>query len=348
MGIDRREFLKQASLAGLGVVLSSCGATKLAPRSVPSRSLGYRLLGRTGIKVSELAFGSHMTDENVADPVGRKRQILRALERGVNLYDIYDAHYHQYKPMSRIIKPRRKDFLISLCSFSDIRDEPPGRALKIASEEIDDLLKVFRTDVIDLFRFVYMKNERDSKIKYEAAIKAKEKGKIRAFGIASHKDEELVGAFGLFEQIDFILLPYNFHHDRAVYSKSFPMALERGVGIIAMKPFAAGFLLKMTGDSSVWLPPDLSEYTRLKKIEEQKGGSLAGAILRHILANPHITCAMPAMNSVEELRENLSALEGKELKREDAALLRACDRMAHALGPSYLPANYRWLESEWT
>ena len=107
--MNRREFLKDCALACSSLFLSSCGPARTRAAEVAGTGMVRRRpLGKSNIMVSELGFGSHLTEENIADPKGREKQILYALERGVNLYDIYESKYRQYTPMSKIIRPRRK------------------------------------------------------------------------------------------------------------------------------------------------------------------------------------------------------------------------------------------------
>ena len=59
-------------------------------------NMQYRRLGKSGILVSEVSFGSHLKRHNVEDPEGRRRQIETGIEKGINLFDIYEHSYKQY------------------------------------------------------------------------------------------------------------------------------------------------------------------------------------------------------------------------------------------------------------
>ena len=70
-------------------------------------SMQYRRLGKSEILVSEVSFGSHLKRYNVEDPEGRRRQIEAGIEKGINLFDIYEHSYKQFEPMSMRERPAR-------------------------------------------------------------------------------------------------------------------------------------------------------------------------------------------------------------------------------------------------
>ena len=107
---------------------------------------------------------------------------------------------------------------------------------------------------------------------------------------------------------------------------------EKGVGVIAMKPFAAGALLKL-GDGDPLLK-------RLRR----DGVSLPRAALRFVMDPPEIASAIPAMNSIDEVVENAGAMEGSGLSAEEAECLQLSAIAAGRSGGAYLPEGYRWLE----
>ncbi len=179
--MDRRDFLKKCVFISSSMFLPSCSITGARTKELPGTGIvRRRRLGKTDIMVSELGFGSHLTEENIADPRGREEQILYALERGVNLYDIYESQYRQYEPMSKIIKPRRKKFLISLSHFKRVKSNDPEEARKVVMEEIEESLKIFHTEVIDLFRMCYNEESKMVTEIYETISKARKQGKVRA------------------------------------------------------------------------------------------------------------------------------------------------------------------------
>ena len=95
--MKRREFVKSAALSA---VAATAGCSTTGDKKAGD-TMTYSILGKTGMKVSRLSFGSHLTKENMADPDGRDRQIQFGIEKGINLFDIYEHPYQQFEPMSK-------------------------------------------------------------------------------------------------------------------------------------------------------------------------------------------------------------------------------------------------------
>ena len=122
--ITRREFLPQIVAAALstgtllnpGALIGSPLSPTASPLNISSRS-GQRTLGKTGISVSEIGFGSHLNSENRSDPEGRVDQIRKGLELGINLFDIYNhGSDAAFELMSMALGPFRHNIIISLVS----------------------------------------------------------------------------------------------------------------------------------------------------------------------------------------------------------------------------------------
>ena len=100
--MKRRKFFKTAVTGATAASLSFYGCTR-------SGGMLYRNFGKTGIKVSLLGFGSHLANENKANPKGRDRQIQEAIDRGVNFFDIYEHGYEQFEPMAKSLAAKKND-----------------------------------------------------------------------------------------------------------------------------------------------------------------------------------------------------------------------------------------------
>ena len=86
------------------------------------------------------------------------------------------------------------------------------------------------------------------------------------------------------------------------------------------------------------------EFARSHGYFNRKGPSLSHAMLRHVFAGPEINCAMPAMNSMDELAKNLDAACRPAISTEEEALLAALSRDADSMRAEYLSPKYRWLD----
>ena len=365
--LTRREFVSAAAVAALGAkqVLTSVAG---ADPSDGSGGMKYRQLGKTGISVSEIGYGSHVNRQNMDDPQARSKQIARALELGVNLFDIYDHEVHQYAPMRDILRPVRKDVVVSLVSivrhsnidwlahhwddFTAMENWREGTA-----REVEYALKKLDTDVIDLFRVFVPTEESWAQVepRYEALLKAKAQGKIRAVGLVSHDQAQLVPLLQTVPGVDFVMFPYNFRHQRLTSGFAPPagkgeggirdcvlvqcshpefaqLVGETGVGLLAMKPFGGGGLLKL-GASDPRLRAQLDDDV-----------SVSQAALKFILQTPQISSTIPAMNSIAEVEENVAAVHAGGLSESESRCLRLYDEAAERSAGRYLPPEYQWLE----
>ncbi|MDR5876488.1 aldo/keto reductase [Vreelandella gomseomensis] len=100
------------------------------------------------------------------------------------------------------------------------------------------------------------------------------------------------------EDIDFVQLTYNITH-REAENRLLPLAEERGIGVIANRPYDGGSLIKDLKRRDVALPGWATE--------ECGCNTWADFLLKFIVSNPAITCAIPATTQVEHMRENMRA-----------------------------------------
>lgn len=327
----------------------------------------YRQLGQTGINVSLLSFGSHtdprfkkkVENGNVLQEEGqarRDRLIARALDRGVNLIDTYENE-GQWEPLAKVLKGgnQRQKALVSLC-----RQFP-----QFVGENIDNAARLFGH--VDLYR-IYLGEGKSVDAKalsdWDVLRKAKQAGKVRAIGISTHDEGMMLSALKELEGIDFFMFPYNFIHARADYAEFLPEAARRGVGLIAIKPLAAGSIVKMDPRAKQNTNPERdfvqlyqAKYRPLlpsvvadltKSLEQLPEETLCQAALRFVYSRPFITAAMPGMFEAETLDDNLAGLTRHlELSRAERHVLDAAARVARATSQRWLPRHYQWLDQRW-
>jgi diketogulonate reductase-like aldo/keto reductase len=131
----------------------------------------------------------------------------------------------------------------------------------------------------------------------------KEEGKVRYIGITTSHGMR----HDAFEQImkteplDFIQVTYNLTH-RAVEQRLLPLAADRGIAVIANRPFDGGTLVKQLKRRN----PPLPEWAT-----ELGCATWADFLLKFVVSHPALTCAIPATSNVEHLRENMAALRGR-------------------------------------
>lgn len=349
----RRGFIALAALATAGSAFSSTAEYRRG-------GMTYRRLGQTDIWLSLLSFGSH-TDpadrvkvrpgKTVLTEQGqqrRDRMILRAFDYGVNLLDVYDSE-GQWEPAARIVKDRRHKVLVSL-------------AHETTPKEIDRSCRLFGH--VDLYRFHTAEINDQTLHQWDILRKAKEAGKIRAIGLATHIERTMAAALTELDGLDYIFFPYNFIHARADYSEFLPAAIRKGVGLIGMKPLASGSIMKLDPRPrpgmkpefealQLWqrrnkpiLPAAVAELT--KSLNRMPDETLCMAAMRFVYAQRFLATAITGMFDEILLEDNYKALSRfQEMAPEERAALKAAQQLARLAGPDLLPAHYRWLEEQW-
>ena len=196
----------------------------------------YRQLGQTGIRVSELGFGGIPILRLEKEEAGRILKHAQSI--GINFFDTANAYRDSEEKMGQ--------------SFAGIRDKvilatkTMRRDGKGAQAQLEQSLRLLRTDYIDIYQFHQVAQESawqeiiapDGAL--EVVQKAKNAGKIRVIGITSHSRSMAIKLIqtGLFGTVQF---PFNFIED-AAKDDLHQEARRLGVGILAMKPFAGGVI----------------------------------------------------------------------------------------------------------
>jgi predicted aldo/keto reductase-like oxidoreductase len=333
--MKRRDMIRKTALGaatlGMGAAIAGAKEKVVIPRLPKplSREMAYRPLGKTGITVSHLGFGSHLSDENLKDPKGRDRQVQEAFENGITLFDVYDhGVFHQFAPMSRSLEGKRAKAVISLVAVQpDVRTE------------IEGALRTFHTDVIDLYRIVYRDPDPHTKgdADLDILFKMKEEGKIRAVGVVAHEEAGLLYTVQN-KPVDYIMMPINFHHNKGwfeegadTYSKVIPICREKGIGILGIKP--------MGGDPMV----AFAQYSGLLS-PDYRGPSYPKAALRFLWQNADIASSLPSINTVGELYDDLDTIWRPDFTKVDEEVLKKLSKTADKTLGAYLPPKYKWME----
>ena len=211
----------------------------------------YRELGRTGERVSAIGLGgAHIGSQPTqAESV----QLIRsAIDRGVTFLDNcwdYNGGLSEVR-MGQALDDgyRKKVFLMTKID---------GRTKEAYNQQLEQSLGRLHTDVIDLVQFhEVIRMEDPDRIfaeggAIEGAMAARQAGKIRYIGFTGHKDPavhlrmlEVAGKHGF--HFDTVQMPINVMdaHFRSFTHQVMPVALQQGIGVLAMKTFGAKVILK--------------------------------------------------------------------------------------------------------
>lgn len=255
----------------------------------------YKLLGRTGFKVSEIGFGgipimsgrdseylAPLTDVSFKQAV----QTLRcAYSSGINFYDTARDYRDSEERIGKALKDARRDIIIA--------SKSKALTYNMMKEDIEQSLIHLTTDYIDLYQLHFVRDMQSySKIMdsetgaIRALIEAKKSGKIRSFGIAAHNCEVLYPAIEA-DVFDTVQFPLNLIESE--YVDIVNKCKEKNQGTIVMKAFAGGTLTKSTCVTQKY---NLSD-SDVKKIA-----------LLYVLKH-NIDTVIPGMESVEQVEENI-------------------------------------------
>jgi len=308
---SRRKFL----VAGIGVpaLLGAKTQFPAKPADAPAHPLtgaprlDYRVLGKTGLKVTTVGFGTMIT----SDP----SVIERAADLGVNYFDT--ARGYQSGNCERMVgaalKARRNKIFLSTKSGAPTKD--------LALAELDTSLRELGTDHVDIWYLHGKSKPEDLKDELiEAQQIARKAGKIRFAGVSTHGGQkELAPAIvARKDHFDVMLTTYNFAM-APVIADSIKLVADAGLGVVAMKVMAGG-------ERALRANPD---GDRIKGILKREGGTLAA--LKWVLLNSHVHTTIPSITDMEQLDENLRAMAAPFGTSDQKMLESRLER----LGPHY-------------
>lgn len=230
----------------------------------------YRVLGKTGLKVSRLGFGGIPIQR--IDAEGTKALMHRLLEAGVNYIDSARGYTVSEEYIGYGLEGIRDKFILAT----------KGRGLtkQAMQKDVETSLHNFRTDYIDLYQFHNPSLEDLETITapggaLEALRDAKAAGTVRHIGLTAHSVQVFEKALDM-DWVETIMFPYNLVENQG--AELISKCQEKNVGFICMKPLAGGAI---------------------------DDASLA---LRYIVQNPAVTVVIPGMASGQELSQNLAAV----------------------------------------
>jgi uncharacterized protein len=240
-GINRREFIARSAAATVAASLAP--GTILAAESrfhpIPKTVLPTRPFGRTGARIPLLTFGSGSRWLMYEKEEDALRVMNHAIDSGV----IYIDTAHMYgdgeseRRIGLLMPARRKDVLLQ--TKIDTRDKD------LWWKHLELSLKRLNVEYVDTLLLHEMGNEADLAAieakggPLDQLYKAKEQGLARWIGVSDHADCQSMVKFLRRHTVDMIQMPLNVAtnaaRDMGFEETSLPVAVEKGVGIIAMK-----------------------------------------------------------------------------------------------------------------
>ena len=229
----------------------------------------YRILGKTGLKISRLGFGGIPIQK--IDAEGTKVLMHKLKDEGVNFIDTARGYTVSEEYLGYALEGIREHFVIATKSMS--------RTKEAMAADIDVSLKNLRTDYIDVYQVHNATPEQLQQVvapggALEALLEAKAAGKIGHIGLTAHSLDTFKMALEM-DWVETFMFPYNIVENQG--EKLIHKCGEKNIGFICMKPLAGGAI---------------------------ENGTLA---LRYICANPDVTVVIPGMAEEKEIAENVAA-----------------------------------------
>ncbi|MEG0357491.1 MAG: aldo/keto reductase [Christensenellaceae bacterium] len=291
----------------------------------------YRTLGKTGLQVSELSLGCEYvwhSDEHTVHSL-----VHAALDAGINYIDIFIGTPATRDYFGTALKGRHEQVMLAghLGGAQKDGQYVNSRDIVVCKDFIEQFYTRLQTDVIDVLFLHNCDSEEDRKVMfegpmYEYAKKLQAAGRVKFIGFSSHNTKVALTAVksGL---IDVLMFPINplfnlLPRDRA-HQKLFDINGEEEVsaedlehypskeelyaacrkhqiGLIGMKPFAAGNLLKSHKDGG------LKGFLSLTPVQ----------CISYILAHKEASSALPGFKNVEELNASLAYFTASEEEKD--------------------------------
>ena len=312
----------------------------------------YRHLGRSGLKISEIAYGNWITHGSQVEEEAARACVAAALDEGITTFDTADVYAgtRAEEVLGRALHGQRRESLeIFTKLYWPVGSGPNDRGLsrKHIMESIHGSLRRLRTDYVDL----YQAHRYDHETPLEETLRAFDdlvrQGKVLYVGVSEWRAEQIADALRIAGEMGFDRIvsnqpQYNMLW-RVIEAEVVPLCEKEGIGQVVFSPIAQGILTgkylpgaappagsRATDPSgsrfiSGYLTDDLlARVQQLKPIAEEAGLTLAQLAVAWVLQNPDVAAAIVGASRPEQVRENVRAsgvrLDPGLLARIDAAL----------------------------
>ncbi len=284
---SRRQFLSAGLMlpvagaaSNLGILqIPDTGGKPLSPPAASAPKLDYRVLGKTGLKLTTVGFGCMIT----SDP----SVITRAADLGINYFDTARGYQHgnNERMVGAALGAKRRQIVLSTKS-------PAGDKASLL-KDLDTSLSELKTDYVDIWYLHSRDNPEDIRDDMiEAQQIARQQGKIRFAGMSTHALPKMAEWTVKRKAFDVVLTVCNFSIDKNMEDAIAAVA-QTGTGVVGMKVMAGGFRS---------VKPDDPIAPRL-----HRDGAMLAA-LKWVLNKPHIGTTIPSMTDMDQLDENLRAM----------------------------------------
>jgi voltage-dependent potassium channel beta subunit len=302
----------------------------------------YRHLGKSGLRVSALSFGSWVTFSNQLDGSSAKEALAAAYDHGVNFFDNAEAYAlgESERIMGQALKelawPRDSYLVSSKVFWGSVADPRPtqhGLSRKHVFEACHQALQRLQLDYLDL----YFCHRPDPSTPIEETVRAMtdliRQGKVLYWGTSQWSSRQLTEAYEVayrhhLEPPTMEQPQYNMFYRDRVEVEYGPVYEKYGMGTTIWSPLASGIL---TGKYNDGIPEDsrvnLEGYTWLRdRLQSEEGQAqlqkvreltalaeeldtnMARLAIAWCLKNPHVSTVITGASRVQQINDNMKAL----------------------------------------
>lgn len=285
--INRKNFLQTAVSGTAAFAFLRPGSQPLfgpKPEEISDHKIVSRVLGKTGLELPVVSMGVMNADN--------PNLVRAALDGGIKLLDT--AHGYQRgnneKMIGGVIKDRPRDSFFLATKVPDSKQGTAQATEETFIEKFHISLERLGLDHVDILYLHSISSRADTLHEpfLNALTKLKKDGKARFLGVSTHKNEpEVIQAVVDSKIYDVILTAYNFKQDHVEEMQTaLANANKAGLGIVAMKTMAGGFLDRL----------------RSKPVNTQ-------AALKWVLQHPYVHTTIPGCTTFDQLASNIAVMD---------------------------------------
>ena len=308
----------------------------------------YRVFGKLGWSISEIGFGAWAIGGDMwgpQDDAASLGALNRALDLGFNFFDTAQGYGkgHSEELLGRLPNEAKERIFIATkvppfpgspwplpedCSAADYF--PPSYIIS----ECEKSLRRLARDHVDIYQFHTWASAFNTENGwYEAMMRLKEQGKIRAVGVSvpDTTPENVIGALAL-AKVDSVQVIFNIFEQSPRWNL-FPLCKKLGIGVIVRVPFDEGALTGKFTTATVFPEGDVRNnyfrgrnlqavVKRVERIQQYRRQfhptiSMPGLALRFCLSDPAVSTVIPGIRTIAQAEMNAAASDGDLLSSAD-------------------------------
>ncbi|BCY06479.1 aldo/keto reductase family protein [Actinoplanes sp. L3-i22] len=311
----------------------------------------FRHLGRSGLLVSEIAYGNWITHGSQVEEDAALACVRAALESGITTFDTADVYAgtRAEEVLGRALKDERRDGLEVLTKVywrTGPGANDSGLSRKHIMTSIDGSLRRLGTDYVDVYQAHRYDHFTPLEETMEAFADVVRSGKAHYIGVSEWDAAQIRAAKTLADELKIRLVSSQPQYSmlwRVIEAEVVPASQELGLGQIVWSPMAQGVLTgkykageqppagsRATDEKSGanfiarWMTDDvLNTVARLRPLADEAGLTMGQLAIAWVLSNPNVSAAIIGASRPEQVRDNVKA-SGVKL---DDGLLKAIDEI---------------------